>query len=157
MSVPRDTPVQWADLNRDCFGCGPANDAGLQLESYYDADDEALVATFDPDPIYTSGIPNVMHGGTIASLIDCHSIWTAAVFTHEAEGVPIERRRIRYVTAKLEVEYLEATPMDEPIHLRGEVDSDVGRKVSVTTTLGPDGETTARGEVLAIEVSDYFS
>ena len=51
-----------------CFGCGPANPAGLQLE-FLLAEDGTVIcpatipATFD-------GHPGYLHGGIIATLLD---------------------------------------------------------------------------------------
>jgi acyl-coenzyme A thioesterase PaaI-like protein len=147
-------PVQqsWPELT--CYGCGPANDEGLQLQSYRSEDEEALVATVEPEALFTSGAPNVMYGGHIASLIDCHSVWTAITFAYAAENRPLgSSPRIAYVTGTLSVEYLEPTPLDRPVHLTARIDGDVGRKTVVRSELGPESETTAKGEVLAVRVS----
>lgn len=45
-----------------------------------------MISTFHPKPEYNSGFPDVMYGGLVASLIDCHSIWTAIATTYRAEG-----------------------------------------------------------------------
>ena len=79
-----DEPVQHSWPYLTCYGCGPANDAGLQL-NYLAHDGESLVASVDSDEMFTSGAPRVMYGGHIASLIDCHSIWTAITFAYRAE------------------------------------------------------------------------
>jgi hypothetical protein len=148
-----DVPVQhsWPDLT--CFGCGPANEAGFQIESYLGPDGETLVARVTPDTRFTSGAPNVAWGGYVASLVDCHSVWTAIAFAHEAEGRPLgSEPRIEYVTGSLSVDYRAPTPLDEPIHLRSWVDGDVGRTATVRSEVGPEGETTAEGEVVAVRV-----
>ena len=152
-SETREGPVQdsWPDLT--CYGCGPANEAGLQLKSYVGDDGETLVATVVPDEVFNSGAPNVMYGGHVASLVDCHSIWTAITFAYAAEGRSLgSAPRIAYVTADLHVRYRAPTPMDRPIRLVARVDGDVGRRTTVRTELGPDGETTATAEVLAVRV-----
>lgn len=132
MERARSQPVQHSWPEFSCFGCGPANDEGIQLESYLDEDAEALVATVDPDERFTSGAPNVAYGGFLASLVDCHSVWTAVTFAHRAEGRPLESEpRIAYVTGRLSVEYHEPTPLDRPIRLRARVDGAVGRKTTV--------------------------
>ncbi|WP_435347379.1 PaaI family thioesterase [Haloarchaeobius sp. HRN-SO-5] len=147
----RDAPVQhsWPDLT--CYGCGPANERGLQLQSYLGPDDERLVATVDPDATFNSGAPNVMYGGHVASLLDCHSIWTAITFAYRAADRSLgSSPRIGYVTGRLRVDYRAPTPLDRPVHLRAWVDGDVGRKTTVRSELGPVGETTASGEVRAV-------
>lgn len=149
----RGDPVQhsWPDLT--CYGCGPANPDGLHLESYPGADGATLVASVDPEPPFTSGTPNVMYGGHIASLIDCHSVWTAITFAYRDEGRPLgSSPRIAYVTARLCVDYRAPTPLDRPVHLRAWIDGDVGRETTVRTDLGPEGRVTATGEVVAVRV-----
>lgn len=150
----RDVPVQhsWPDLT--CFGCGPANEDGVHLESYLGPDDETLVATVDPEDRFTSGAPNVMYGGHVASLVDCHSVWTAITFAYLAADRPLgSDPRIEYVTGRLSVDYRAPTPLDEPIHLTARPEGDVGRKATIRTELGPEGETTATGEVVAVRVA----
>ena len=149
----RDEPVQhsWPDLT--CYGCGPANPDGLQLKSYLAPDGERLVAQVQPDEVFTSGAPNVMYGGHVASLIDCHSIWTAITFAYRDEDRPLgSSPRIAYVTGTLCVEYHEPTPLDREIRLDGWIEDGVGRRTTVQTELGPDGRTTATGEVVAVRV-----
>ncbi len=149
-----DEPVQhsWPDLT--CYGCGPANDEGLQLKSYLGDDAETLVASVDPNEMFTSGAPNVMYGGHIASLIDCHSIWTAITFAYRAEERPLgSAPRIAFVTRDLCVDYRKPTPLDQPVHLTAWVEGDVGRKTTIQSKLGTEGEPTATGEVLAVRVS----
>jgi hypothetical protein len=63
-----------------CYGCGPENRDGLQIKSRWSDDRTSVIAEFKADAKYNAGIPDVMYGGTVASLIDCHSIWTAIAF-----------------------------------------------------------------------------
>lgn len=148
-------PVQhsWPDLT--CYGCGPANDEGLHLRSYPGADGETLVARVDPDERFNAGAPNVTYGGHVASLVDCHSIWTAITFAYCAEGRPLgSDPRIAYVTSELCVDYRAPTPLDRPVDLTARVDGRVGKRTRVTTELVPagDADPTATGEVVAVRV-----
>ncbi|WP_336360561.1 PaaI family thioesterase [Haladaptatus sp. ZSTT2] len=137
----------WPELT--CYGCGPANHHGFQLKSYEDG--EALVATVHPDTQYNAGFAQVLYGGYIASVIDCHAMWTAMTAAYRAEGRPLgSQPRIVCVTGRLDVSYLRPTPIG-PIHLRGWVEGDVGPKMRVRVELGPEGEVTATGSVLAVQ------
>jgi hypothetical protein len=69
-----------------CFGCGPVNPHGLRIKSFWSDDGKFVIATFQPRPELNAGIPNVLYGGTVASLIDCHSNWTAIAATYRMEG-----------------------------------------------------------------------
>lgn len=151
---PGATPVQdsWPELT--CFGCGPANPAGIRLKSHLAADGSALVAVVRPDARFTSGAPNVAYGGYLASLADCHSIWTAIAFAYRAEGRPLgSEPRIAYVTAELDVRYRHPTPLDRPIRLRAWVEGEADRETRVRCELGPESEVTATAEVLAMRVN----
>lgn len=149
----RDEAVQdlaWPEGT--CYGCGPANDDGFQLKSYLSEGGDRLEATFEPDATYNSGAPNVMYGGLVASLIDCQSMWTAITFAHLAAERPLTDDLLMYVTAELEVDYRDPTPLDQPIHLESWVEGEPDRKTRVSCELGPDEEVTAVGDVLAVRV-----
>ena len=136
-----------------CFGCGPANPIGLQLKSYWSEDESAVVATFHPKPDYNSGVENVMYGGVIASLIDCHSMWTTIAFAYREAGRAFrEAPAIWYVTGELNVRYLKPTPLDQPILVKGWVEKFEGRKAYVRCELGIEGIITAEASVIAIRV-----
>ena len=55
-----------------CFGCGPANQAGLRLT--FEEDDEKLYAEWQPSAHF-QGYTNVLHGGIIATLLDETGAW----------------------------------------------------------------------------------
>ena len=69
-----------------CFGCGPANDKGLRLQSFVRG--EKVVASFRPD-VFHAAFPGVLNGGIIGSLLDCHCNWTAA-WAHMRRAAPRE-------------------------------------------------------------------
>lgn len=152
----RSTPVQhaWPDL--DCYGCGPANDHGIGLESTLSAEGEALEATVEPEDRYRSGVPDAAYGGYVASLIDCHSIWTAVAFAHLADATPIEEAAFQYVTAGMDVSFERPTPLSETLHVRGTVASRDERTATVETTVAADGERTASGTVEVAAVEGLF-
>ena len=58
-----------------CFGCGPANDAGLRIDSYVRGDE--VRCNWTPAE-HHQAFPGMLNGGIIGSLLDCHSNWTAA-------------------------------------------------------------------------------
>jgi uncharacterized protein (TIGR00369 family) len=55
-----------------CFGCGPANPAGLKLT--FEEDDTKLYAEWQPS-VHFQGYTNVLHGGIIATLLDEAGAW----------------------------------------------------------------------------------
>ncbi len=137
-----------------CYGCGPDNPDGLHIKSYWSDDGRSVIATYNTAPKYNAGLPNTMYGGTVASLIDCHSIWTAMAFACRAENKELgSLPGVVCVTGKLTVNYLKPTPLDQPVHLKAWVEGEIGRKTRVLCELGPTGEITATGDLLAVQIS----
>lgn len=105
-----------------CFGCGSANEHGLQIKSYWSGDQ--AVCTWQPQTFHAAGPPDLLNGGIIATLIDCHSICTAIAAAYHAEGREIgSEPPVWYVTASLKVRYLRPTPIDQPVVLRARYSS----------------------------------
>lgn len=146
--------MQDAWPNATCYGCGPANPKGLQIKSYWLADGSAVVAEFHPRPEHNAGFDNVMYGGLVASLIDCHSVWTAIAYAYRSENRPHgDHPAISFVTGTLEVRYLKPTPLDQPVLLSAVVEEVQGKKSVVHCKFGPVGTVTAEGRVTAIRIA----
>ncbi len=67
-----------------CWGCGPLNEYGLQIKSYW-AEDGA-VCMWDPKPYHAAGPKRILNGGIIATVIDCHCVCTAIAAAYQSEG-----------------------------------------------------------------------
>lgn len=136
-----------------CYGCGSANPDGLHIKSYWSDDGQFVVCQFDPLPKFSSGFKNATYGGLIASLIDCHSNWTAMAFGYKAEGrEPGTQPLVASVTGSLGVKYLKPTPMDQTIHLKAWVEGEVGRKTRVLCELGTADQVTALGDSVFVRI-----
>lgn len=139
----------WPDAT--CYGCGPANDKGLRIKSYWSEDGSEVVCVFQPRAEYNAGFPNVMYGGLVASLIDCHSIWTAIAHTYREEGRPHgSPPAISYVTGSLTVRYLKPTSLDKPVTLRAHVTELHQKKATVECAFYSGEVKTAEGSVTAV-------
>lgn len=147
-------PEQWSH----CYGCGSLNEHGHQIKSRWDEESGETYATFQPQPYHTA-IPGYVYGGLIASLIDCHGTGSAAVAAYQAAGRAMDDngKPLRFVTASLHVDYLKPTPLGPPLELRGQIKEIKGRKVIVSITLAANGEITARGEVVAVQVPEHWN
>lgn len=144
----------YPDALSHCYGCGRLNEHGLQLKSYLEG--EEAVAVFQPRP-YHIAIPGYVYGGLIASLIDCHSMATAAAAAYRVENREMGTDpAFRFVTASLHVDYLKPTPLGVPLEIRGRVKEIEGRKVVVEATVSAQGEVTARGEVVAVQIPEHM-
>jgi acyl-coenzyme A thioesterase PaaI-like protein len=136
---------------RYCHGCGADNEKGLQIKSYWDG--EEAVATWTAQPHHCGGSKEIVNGGVIASLIDCHSLNLAIAQAYRSEQRPIGSvPRIGYVTANLNIDYLKATPLGQPLKLRARIVKIEGRKAWVNCTVSAGGQVCATGEVLGIRV-----
>ncbi len=151
----RVVPIQdlYPDDYAHCYGCGRLNEHGLHIKTYWDG--EVGIARFTPKP-YHIAVPGFVYGGLLASLIDCHSIGTAAAAWAQARGLDIEREGApRFVTASLEVKYRKPTPLGPTLVLRSRPVEIRERKVIVETELGPEGqEPTVFGRTVAALIPD---
>ena len=139
-----------------CFGCGTLNPRGLHIKSYLEGDES--VCRFQPAPEHMAGPTNVVYGGIIAAVIDCHSVCTAIADAYRAAGRELgSEPHVWCVTASLKVDYLAPTPIAEAMELRARVRERKGRKRIVECTLASGGRVRARAEVVAVEVSSSWS
>ena len=136
-----------------CWGCGIANDGGLQIKSYIEGDE--VVCRWTPHPEHATWLRDYTNGGIIATIMDCHSIWTAIARAYEAEGRALDSQpNITYVTASLTLSYLRPTPLAGELTLRSRVTQLEGKKGLVVCTLYAGGEECVKSELLGIRVAD---
>lgn len=133
--------------NNSCWGCGPANAAGLRIRSF--AQGEELVAHWRPEPKYEA-FPGVLNGGVIGTLLDCHCNWTAAYHLmkqSDADRIPCT------VTANYAIKLLRPTPTNEAVHLAAKVVESSADRATVEGTLTAGGKicATCRGTFVAVK------
>jgi acyl-coenzyme A thioesterase PaaI-like protein len=135
-----------------CYGCGRLNENGLHVRSFWDG--EQTVCRLRPRPYHTA-VPGYVYGGFIASLIDCHGTGSAAAAAYRAQGREMGTDPpLRFLTAKLEVDYLAPTPLDVELEARGTIRETSGRKVVVDISVFAGDRETARGTVVAVQAPD---
>jgi acyl-coenzyme A thioesterase PaaI-like protein len=152
----KDKPVQdyYPEDAAQCYGCGNLNDEGLHIQSFWDGDE--TVCRLRPRPYHTA-VPGFVYGGFIASLIDCHGTGSAALAAYrDQKREPGSDPPLRFLTAKLEVNYLAPTPIDVELEARGTIREVKGRKVVTDVKVFADGRETANGTVVAVQASDEF-
>jgi len=136
---------------RHCFGCGADNGDGLQIKSHWDGDE--AVCVWQPRPHQCGGRKEIVYGGILASIMECHSVNLAIAHAYKREDRALgSAPRVFYVTAQLQVSYLLPTPMGEPLHLRAKLNKVEGRKSWVSCALSAAGQVRAQAEILAIRV-----
>jgi uncharacterized protein (TIGR00369 family) len=114
-----------------CFGCGGANDAGMQLTFEQDMEGRRIVGKFRLDERYQGGA-GFLHGGIIAVLFD------------EALGKVCRFRSVRAVTAELVIEYLRPIRLHEEFVVEAHEDRLEGRNLHLVGEIRD-----ATGRVLA--------
>jgi uncharacterized protein (TIGR00369 family) len=125
--------------NNRCFGCGPANPGGLQLEFLLAAD--GLVVCSVTIPAAFDGHPGYLHGGIIATLLD------------ETMSKSVRALGLTAMTRHLEVDYRRPVPSGAPIRMEGRVVRSEGRKHWAEANILDDtGKALAQGKGLFIEV-----
>lgn len=120
-----------------CFGCGPQNPRGLRIKSRVAGDE--VVADWSPEPDLEA-FPGILNGGIVATLLDCHSWWTAA---HHLMLAGALDQPPSIVTADLSVGYQRPTPSDRPVHLSARITETTDRRTTVDAVLKSGGVTTA--------------
>jgi hypothetical protein len=135
-----------------CFGCGSDHPSGLQVKSHWDADGMHVISHHLPEPQFT-GWPDLVYGGLIAMLVDCHSNWTAMAYHYRSESrEPGSLPRIDCVTGFLGVKYIKPTPMGVALKLIAHVEGDVGRKSRVICEVYAGDVLTAVGDSIFVRV-----
>lgn len=130
-----------------CFGCGPANEKGLQIKSFEEG--EELVCDWTPQPHHLA-FPGVVNGGIVGALLDCHSNWTAALHIMKSRG---ENALPPTVTSDFHVTLKRPTPLDATLHLRARVVESAEDRATVEATIEANGKVTAtcRGTFVAVK------
>lgn len=107
------TPLAHTAQNR-CFGCGPANLAGLHLEFIISEDGSVVCEVSIADTF--EGPRGFVHGGIIATLLD------------ETMSKALRSLNVVGVTRHMEVDYRRPVPSRTPIRVHGRVYHHEGRK-----------------------------
>jgi acyl-coenzyme A thioesterase PaaI-like protein len=148
-------PTAFQDLmaHNHCWGCGPHNPHGLHLKSRWAVEGEEAVCTFTPQPFHCAGSPEVVNGGVIAAVLDCHSVCTAMADAYAREGRAIgSSPDIWYVTAALAVDYRRPTPIGEPVTAWARIDDRSERRTTLVCRLEAAGRECATGRVVAVRL-----
>ncbi|POA59793.1 MULTISPECIES: PaaI family thioesterase [Pseudomonas] len=135
-----------------CFGCGSSNHHGLHIKSHWHEDGIHVIAEHQPEAKYC-GWPDLVYGGLIAMLVDCHSNWTAMAYHYRNEQrAPGSLPRIDCVTGNLGIKFIKPTPMGMPLTLRARVEGEVARKSRVVCEVYAGDVLTAIGDSLFVRV-----
>jgi acyl-coenzyme A thioesterase PaaI-like protein len=134
--------------NSICFGCGPANEKGLQIDSY--RCEKGLELRFTPNDEHQA-FPGMINGGIIGSLMDCHGNWAAAVALmdgHNLEEIPCT------VTANYSISLKRPTPAGVELYILAEIEELFEDRAKVKMTLSANDKICATGEGLFVAVKE---
>lgn len=152
-----------------CYGCGPANDKGIQIKSFWEPeagerykevsavhDGEVFVSRFTPEDHHQAFV-GVINGGIIGTLLDCHSNWCAAMSLMRHHGWD---EAMCTVTADFHVKLRAPTPHGTQLTVRAwttEIGGDQDRMAKVyaeiwaDTPRGRKCTATCEGTFVAVE------
>ena len=131
-----------------CFGCGPANEKGLQIDSH--RCEGGLELKFTPSDEHQA-FPGMVNGGIIGSLMDCHGNWAAAIALMDALGLDEPPCT---VTANYSISLRRPTPSDVELYIFAEIEELLDDRANVKMTLTANGKVCATGKGLFVAVKD---
>ena len=121
----------------ECFVSGPWNPLGIAIEVHREGDeavaDVTLGAAFE-------GAPGRSHGGIVAAIFD------------DVLGYLLTLHRTPAFTGELRVRYLAATPIGQPLTIRGRLLERDGRKLYTAAEASADGEVVASAEATFVTI-----
>jgi acyl-coenzyme A thioesterase PaaI-like protein len=125
-------PTPWRPRPPDARAAFAQHANPLLPELTLDWVGERLVGRARLVPSY-GGPPGLVHGGVLALMCD------------QVLGMLLDAVGRPSFTARLSVDYLAGTPLEEDLELVGEVTETVGRRTTAVVAIGPPGTVTARG------------
>lgn len=134
--------------NSICFGCGPANEKGLRIDSH--RCQQGLELRFTPTDEHQA-FPGMINGGIIGTLLDCHGNWAAAMALMDAGGM---EHPPCTVTASYSVKLRRPTPAGEELHITAKVSELFENRANIEMTMTAAGEICATGSGLFVAVKE---
>ena len=145
--MERSVQRQYAP-NSICFGCGPANEKGLKIDSY--RTNKGLELKFVPNEEHQA-FPGMINGGIIGSLMDCHGNWAAAIALIDLNGLDEPPCT---VTANYSISLRRPTPSETELHILAEIEDIQEDRAKVKMTLTANEKVCATGSGLFVAVKD---
>ncbi len=151
--------VQDGLFGNSCFGCGAWNRYGLNIKSKWI--DDLSICEFTPAPHHAAMPHDIVNGGIIAAVIDCHCVCTAISHDYRRAGRypgDGDRPLFWHATTSLKVNYRKPTPISGPFTVEARVIGVRGRRTTLKAELkSHEGEVTCDGEVVSARVSDEWA
>ncbi|MBN1215742.1 MAG: PaaI family thioesterase [Candidatus Lokiarchaeota archaeon] len=144
----------WPEELSYCFGCGRNNKHGLHIKSYWKGE-EALCNWMPKDHLKAG--EDILCGGIIATIIDCHCLNTAIAQAYKQENRKIGTEPfIPFATGTIKIELLRPVSLQKSIILKAKVKEIKKNKIYVSCDLFSNNILCAKGEISAIRVENDF-
>lgn len=142
-----------------CFGCGPRNEKGLQIKSFWEGDDFVLRYTpKEHHQAFTKVVDgkkvSFVNGGIIGTLLDCHMNWGMATALYHSDHWDRSEGFPSTVTAYFNVQMKKPTPVGVELKVIANVEKLEGRKGFMKARVEVDGDVTVTGDGLFIAVKE---
>jgi acyl-coenzyme A thioesterase PaaI-like protein len=140
-----------------CWGCGD-NPNGLQIKSYWLTEGEESICQWQAKSYHMAGADNIVHGGILASIMDCHTVCTAIAAAYHSEGRPIgSEPTIWYATGTMQLKYLAPVPIDKPVVLRTQVKETFPKKTALSCSLYSGEKECVQAEIIAVRMPSNWN
>jgi acyl-coenzyme A thioesterase PaaI-like protein len=128
--------------NAVCFGCGPKNERGLRIRSFAveESADAHVLLDFVPEK-HHEAFENVLNGGIIGTVLDCHMNWTTIHHLMKKRGLD---HAPCCVTAEFKVALKRPTPIGL-VHVDSHVVSSTDDRATIEAIMTAGGKVTAIG------------
>ncbi len=125
-----------------CFGCGPSNPHGLRIRSFAvdETPDSHVMCDFVPAS-HHEAFENVLNGGIIGTVLDCHMNWTTIHHLMRKQGLD---HAPCCVTAEFKVTLKRPTRMGL-VHIEAHIVTSTDDRATVEATMTADGKVVALG------------
>ena len=149
---------RYGERFQHCWGCGPKNDLGLHLKTYPSLDGERCISRIKLENAYTGGVPSNVFGGMIATIFDCHGTASAAWFAHHQQGLELTESTVigRFITARLEIDYLSPSPIEDEIVVTSTLEELGERKAIIAMEMTVATKVRAKAKMVAVAVKDHM-
>ena len=149
---------RYGERFQHCWGCGPKNDLGLHLKTYPSIDGKSCVSRIKLENAYTGGVPSNVFGGMIATIFDCHGTASAAWFAHHQKGLELTESTVigRFITARLEIDYLSPSPIEDEIVVTSTLEELGERKAIIAMKMTVATKVRAKAKMVAVAVKDHM-
>ena len=149
---------RYGERFQHCWGCGPKNDLGLHLKTYPSMDGKSCISRIKLENAYTGGVPSNVFGGMIATIFDCHGTASAAWFAHHQKGLELTESTVigRFITARLEIDYLSPSPIEDEIVVTSTLEELGERKAIISMEMTVATKVRAKTKMVAVAVKDHM-